>query len=166
MSLADYSGGKYLREGETEVGITGLRFFTYNSGTRGVEFAVSAGNGAVGKVGFTLKDTTLWKLAGFADCCGLTKDDQGQIDPPGERGFDLFVGRRFVAVATPSSYVKDGVTKNVAEITDWLPAGTKPLSNLPKPPPAPRNKTTTHGAPPPKKPVPEYDAEKPDEVPF
>lgn len=156
MSLADFKS-KYLREGETEVGITSVRFFSYNSGSRGVEFSVSAGNGATGKVSFCLVQTALWKLAWFAECCGMSTDDMRKIDPPGEQGFNAFMGRRFLAICEKKPYEKDGETKNATEITDWLPSGSPTFARPATPKPKPQ---------PPAPPVPDFNQAVDDGVPF
>lgn len=116
MSLADYYGSGYFPEGKHRARITGTRFFNFNSGSLGVEFAISDGR-RNGKISFCLKPTALWKLANFAADLGITHDQMKRIDPECKRGFETFLGKQFVAVVTKGE-------SGYSEVNDWEPVSS------------------------------------------
>jgi len=131
MSLADYYGGSYFPAGKHRVTISGTRFFTYNSGSPGVEFAIGDGRRA-GKLAFCLHEKALWKLANFAADVGIDPKEMRRIDPKTKRGFDLFINKSFVAVVEK---VRGADDKEYAEVTDWEPLPAEFNPHLPAVPP-------------------------------
>lgn len=96
MSLADHwSDGKYLTEGWHEVVVKAFEVFTYNSGNSGVKFTVEGEGGrASGTDGFSLLPQALWKLAGFAQACGMTKEECCDYNPDDPNSHAMLVGRK------------------------------------------------------------------------
>jgi hypothetical protein len=133
MSLADYVGG-YFSPGRYPVTVKGMRFFTANSGTPGVEFKVSDGR-KEGKVAFWLSEKALKVLAGFAESCGITVEQMRTIDPDREGSFRVFVGKRFMAIVEKGEAGQDG--KRYSEIVDWEAIPCAPLPGLPSSAPSP-----------------------------
>ena len=135
MSLADYAGGNYLNEGDHDVTIKGFRFFTFNSGSRGVEFELADRSGRGINTSFCLVESILWRLAGFAEACGLDKAAMGRIDPKSEKGFQVFTGKRVCIVCAKGKENAEG--KRYTEVVDWKPVGTEVM-----PPPRPAQTAT------------------------
>jgi hypothetical protein len=75
-----------------------VRFFSYKSGTRGVEFKLKGGTGGSTKMGFPLSEAARFKLRLFAKACGVTKEQAALCDPDGESGFDVFIGKPVEAI--------------------------------------------------------------------
>lgn len=95
MSLADHwSDGNYFTEGEYEVEVSDYRVFTYNTGNPGVEFKLRSDDGKEIKLGLSLKDTALWKLALFARDCGMTKEQCRNYNTDNENSHRVLLGKR------------------------------------------------------------------------
>jgi hypothetical protein len=131
MSLADeWDSGSWFPEGSHVVTIKGFRFFTANSGTPGVEFELSDGQ-REGKATFWLTKKSVFRLTQLAKDCGITKEQAVGIDWEGQKGFRVFVGKRFVAV-----FIKG---EKFTEFEDSAPLDksvTPPSRPAPAPPPA------------------------------
>lgn len=98
-TLADYydsAGGDYLPAGQHEVTISGVRFFTYNSGGPGVEYILADRLGRTTKLGSSLKHTAWWKIAQLAKACGMSKDECAKFDPSNRPAHNALIGRRLI----------------------------------------------------------------------
>lgn len=160
MSLADHYGNGYFPAGQFRVTINGTRFFTYNSGSGGVEFALTDGH-RNGKLPFCLHEKALWKLANFAADLGISQEQMRRIDPERRRGFESFVGKQFVAVVQK---VRGNDDKEYSEVVDWQPI---PVDNVPQVPRTPDPRPTAPPAEPDDQPP--VDSEPPmmgDDIPF
>lgn len=123
MSLADYysgggTGNVNLPEGWSDVVVTEIRNFTYNSGNPGVEVWVQDEAGRRGKLSFVIVQTALWKLSNFASVCGIDKEGQRAYDPFSPLQHERFlISRRlrvFVEKGKP-----DDKGKQYLEVADW-----------------------------------------------
>lgn len=158
MSLADHydTNGQYLRAGEHRVDVKSLKFFTYNSGSRGVEFICGNDHGT-SKLSICLKDSCLWKLANFAMACGVSRDEARRCDPEREQGFDIFIGRAFLAVVEAES----AGDKSYHHIADFAA-----LDDQPAKPPMVKPRRATSPPPDDERPPIEEPHEEVDHVPF
>lgn len=117
MSLADYyDEGKYFKPGSYPMTVKGTRFFTYNTGSPGVEFVCGDGTREL-KAGFCLVEKALWKLADFAKACGISIQQMRAIDPSNQNSFRVFVGKSFRGIVGKTEPNAQG--KCYSELVDW-----------------------------------------------
>jgi len=110
--LADHwSEGKYMDEGNHVAKIVSVRMFTYTSGGPGVEFKLINAEKREIKIGFSLKETALWKLASFVAACGLTKEECRDYNSNSPESHNRLVGRKMNIVV-----VKNG---KYHEVDEW-----------------------------------------------
>ena len=111
MSLADYYGGGYISSGEHAVTVTACKKITYNSGNAGVEWTLRDGRGRTTTVAVPLLEKCYWKIAKFAEACGITEEQARAYDPLDMRHHSRLINRSLVVrVEKPDKY---------AEVTDF-----------------------------------------------
>lgn len=97
MSLADFwsegGSGEYLPVGEHSVHVASVKFITYNSGNRGIEYTVTDAHRRKATVSFVLVEKALWKLATFVAALGVTKDQARAFDPERIEHHQRMIGR-------------------------------------------------------------------------
>lgn len=118
-TLSDHwnEGGKWLKEGWHTVTVKEYRLFEYNSGSPGVEFQVEDAAGSLAKLSHVLIEKCFWTLAGFAQACGMTREECAKYDPETPDNHRMLVGKTVQVLVVP-----DGKYHKVAE---WAEAGTR-----------------------------------------
>lgn len=120
-----WSDNLYLEEGWHNVKVDAFRLFTFNTGSDGVEFILKRGS-AKAKIGFCLKDTILWKLAGFAKACGLSKEEAASYDTDQPNSHAVLLRRSVrVEIKNNADGYGDVVAWDVASDDDAADHGAK-----------------------------------------
>lgn len=115
MALSNYRS-EYLGNGWHEVVVGKPEMFTANSGTEGVTFLLR-GDGGTTKATFFLTEAALWRLAVFADACGLTDDELKAYDETNPNSHNVLIGKRVKALVEP------GRNPKYHEAVDYIKAG-------------------------------------------
>lgn len=80
-SLADYEGGKWMKDGWHDTTVTGLeKIENPKTGNVGVSFELEDAGGAKQSITFWLTKDALWRLNNFAKDCGLSNDEMRAYD--------------------------------------------------------------------------------------
>jgi hypothetical protein len=118
------NAGKYLQEGWHRVKVIEHECFQYNSGSDGVKFTLADSAGRIAKLAICLHPKSLWKLAAFADRCGMTKEDAAKYDETNQGHHTKLHNRTLVVLVK-----KVGQYHEVSDdIADWLKADQEPPS--------------------------------------
>ena len=94
MSLADHwnEGSEWLNVGDHHVVVKSCEMFTANSGTKGVKF-VFDNKGAQRDTAFYLTPKALWRLARFAEACGLTQEQCTKYETDNALHHERMIGK-------------------------------------------------------------------------
>lgn len=130
MSLADYAdSGSWMKAGVHDVSVRAVRVFEYNTGTPGVEFTLADQAGRTIKTGMPLSEKALWKLASFAQACGMTKEQLRTYDPNNDSAHRILINKRLrITIEKPEG-------SKYHEVADW-----EPIPNGRAPQPAPQER--------------------------
>jgi len=130
MNLAEHwnEGGEWLDVGDHHVVVKACKTFTANSGTKGVNFTFDR-MGAKRDAAFYLTPKALWKLARFAEACGLTQEQCAKYDPENTLHHERMIGKECMIRVE-----KDGKYHEVTAF--WPVDGTAPAAPEPKTAPA------------------------------
>jgi hypothetical protein len=122
----DSAGGNYLEAGWHDTIVSDFETFDFNSGNRGVKFTVKGPGDRIGKTnGFVLIENSLWKLAGFAKACGMTKQEMMRYNEQSDQSHQLLLNR-------PVRVLVEKVDK-YHEVVAWAVADGSPLPPPPEP---------------------------------
>lgn len=159
MSLADYAdSGSWMKAGTHDVSVRAFRTFDYNTGNPGVEFTLADSAGRTIKTGMPLTEKALWKLASFAQACGMTKEQLRTYDPHNPTAHRMLVNKRLrITIEKPEG-------SKYHEVADW-----EPIPNGRPTVQTPQERPIANSAPPPQQqanhqPPTEYDDGRPPET--
>lgn len=132
MSLYDRKGegGNWLKEGWHRVRVKEFRLFTYNSNAPGLEFLVQDDQGQQAKASFNLLPQCQYRLASFAQACGLDDAQLKQYEPEKPNSHSKLVGRGVqVRVVPDGKYhkVDDDGTEGWAGLNEDTSDKPKPV---------------------------------------
>lgn len=134
-NLAEHWDGSYLGDGWHDVRVKDYRIFTANSGNRGIQFDVEDDNGRKSKTeGIMLMDSCLWKLAQFAQACGIDREQAAAYDPYNDASHRVLLGKRLrVHVGRDDKDDRYHVVDDYEKLESGLPPKERP-SSVPLPP--------------------------------
>lgn len=135
MALSNYRS-EYLGNGWHEVVVGKPEMFTANSGTQGVKFPLR-GDGGTTMASFFLTEAAMFRLAAFAEACGLTKDELKAYDETNPNSHNVLIDRRLKVL------VERDRRSKYHEAVDYIKAGD------PTPMPAETPATPIHDPGPP-----------------
>lgn len=133
--LSDHWDGGFLPVGWHRVTITDATTIKYNSGSEGVEFALQSEAGVNGKASFVLVDSILWRLAGFAKACGITREQAAKYNEHSIGHHRRMIGK-MVQVLVVRGSPRGDPPKSYNEVDDWLPMSKPTPVDQPAPEPA------------------------------
>jgi hypothetical protein len=116
MSLADHYDGRYLGAGWHQVRVESYDCRFATTGTGLVEFTVRADNNSTSRATFFLTEKAMYRLAGFAKACGLSRDDAKRYDEQNANSHQVLVGARLNVHVEPK---KGDDGKTYHRVTDW-----------------------------------------------
>lgn len=111
-----WSEGNFMTPGVHHVYVKGVKFITYNSGNRGIEYTLRNQRAQEIRQAFPLVEKALWKLAMFVSALGRTKEECAKFDTENLGCHEQLIGMRCVVEVEKVSG-KDG--KEYSECTSW-----------------------------------------------
>lgn len=110
-----WSEGNFMTPGAHHVKVKSVKFISYNSGNRGIEYTVRNAHAQELRIAFVLVEKALWKLATFVSALGRTKAECAAFDTERIGCHEQLIGQR--CAIEVEKVARNG--KEYSEATSW-----------------------------------------------
>jgi hypothetical protein len=137
-----WSEGNFMTPGVHHVKVKAVKFITYNSGNKGIQYTVVNARHQELNIAFVLVEKALWKLATFVSALGWTKEQCATFDTERIGCHERLIGRQCAIEVIMKASQKDG--KEYATAESWWRLET----DTPEPTPEEQPQTVANEPPP------------------